>query len=273
MSDSENKPSRCTLNSVEFHSPPFWENDPVLWFINLEANFFNRRVTSDCAKYNQLINRLPQNISSQVRDILSCPPPEMKYETLKQAIIQRTTPSDKARLQQLFRDLQLGDRMPSALLRDMQQLLGTSNMDAGILRELWMQRLPENTQAILAVANALPLTAVADLADRVIERHQPTTSAHALTLLNAVASSAAPTTSEPSAIDALSAQVATLQRQVEQLSLGRRHRRRSSPSPRRPKANAQGYCFYHARFGAKARKCEQPCSFSASKQGNFQAGP
>ncbi|CAH8508914.1 unnamed protein product [Dicrocoelium dendriticum] len=273
MNSADDKPSTFAVSAVELASPPFWENDPLLWFAHLESTFYNCKISSDNSKYHQLMSRLPQSVSSQVRDIIACPPPDAKYDTLKQAIIQRITPSDKVRLQQLFRDLQLGDRMPSALLRQMQQLLGTSSMDEGILREMWMQRLPESTQAILAVASALPLTAVAELADRVMERHQPANESRTFTRLSPVTAPATYATSEPSAIDVLSSQIASLQREVEKLSLARKQRSRSNSSTRRTKPNNSGFCFYHTRFGNKARKCQQPCSFSAAKQGNFQAGP
>ncbi|CAH8490858.1 unnamed protein product [Dicrocoelium dendriticum] len=270
MDNLEDKRSPCAVNAVQpamvnsvALAPPFWENDPLLWFLHLESVFYIRKISSDFAMYNQLISCLPYSISSQVRDIILCPPLVMKYETLKQAIIQRITPSDKVRLQQLFSDLQLGDRMPSALLREMQQLIGTSNMDVGILRELWMQRLPASTQAILAVASDLPITAIADLADRVIERHQPETETKALKQLCAGATTTTGATSPPSAIDALSLQIASLQRQIKELTLKRKHCNRSGSSHRRTKPDASGYCFYHSRFGTKARKCVQPCSYSA----------
>ncbi|CAH8497729.1 unnamed protein product [Dicrocoelium dendriticum] len=226
MNSADDKPSTYVVSAVELASPPFWENDPLLWFTHLESTFYDCKISSDNSKYHQLMSRLPQSVSSQVRDVIACPPPDAKYDTLKQAIIQRITPYDKVRLQQLFRDLQLGDRMPSALLRQMQQLLGTSSMDEGILHEMWMQRLPESTQAILAVASALPLTAVAELADRVMERHQPANESRTFTRLSPVTAPATYATSEPSAIDALALQIASLQRQVEKLNLDRKLPRR-----------------------------------------------
>ncbi|CAH8534148.1 unnamed protein product [Dicrocoelium dendriticum] len=187
----------------------------------------------------------------------------MKYETLKQDIIQRIMPSDKFRLQQLFSDLQLRDRMPSALLREMQQLIGMSNIDVRILRELWMQSPPKRIQAILAVASDLPITALADLADRVFERPQPKTETKAPKQLCSGATTTTGATSPPSALDALSLQLASLQRQIEELTLNRKHRNRSGSSLFRTKPDFKGYCFYHSRFGTKARKCVQPCSYSA----------
>ena len=49
-----------------------------------------------------------------------------------------------------------------------------------------------------------------------------------------------------------------LRRQYKSRSLSLRHRRLSSKP---------GLCFYHGRFGAEARRCRMPCSFS--NQGNL----
>ncbi|CAI2738545.1 unnamed protein product [Dicrocoelium dendriticum] len=175
-------------------------------------------------------------------------------------------PSEKVRLQQLFRDLQLGDKLPSTLLREMQQLLGSSTMDETLLRELWLQRLPENTQAILATVSSVPLTQLADLADRVIERSQPQANA---SKVHAVASQGTSITGLQSTIEALQTQVATLSRQVQQLTMTRRRPSRStSPCKRSKSRNRQASCWYHQRFGTAARKCVKPCNY-AEQQGNL----
>ncbi|CAI2738848.1 unnamed protein product, partial [Dicrocoelium dendriticum] len=253
------------LSVVSLSVPPFWDMDPVLWFALLEAEFYNHRITSDYAKYCKLLSYLPKEISMQVRDVIISQT-DNRYEALKEATIKRVMPSEKVRLQQLFRDLQLGDKLPSTLLREMQQLLGSSTMDETLLRELWLQRLPENTQAILATVSSVPLTQLAELADRVIERSQPQANA---SKVHAVASQGNSITGLQSTIEALQAQVATLSRQVQQLTMDRRrHSRSKSPCKLSNSNNRQASCWYHQRFGTAARKCIKPCSF-AKKQGNL----
>ncbi|CAH8564643.1 unnamed protein product [Dicrocoelium dendriticum] len=253
------------LSVVSLSVPPFWDIDPLLWFAHLEAEFYNHRITSDYAKYCKLLSYLPKEISTQVRDVIISQT-ENRYEALKEATIKRVMPSEKVRLQQLFRDLKLGDKLPSTLLREMQQLLGSSTMDETLLRELWLQRLPENTQAILATVSSVSLTQLADLADRVIERSQPHVDA---SKMNAVASQGTSITGLQSTIEALQTQVATLSRQVQQLTMDRRrHSRYKSPCKLSNSNNRQASCWYHQRFGTAARKCIKPCSF-AKKQGNL----
>ena len=56
---------------------------------------------------------------------------------------------------------------------------------------------------------------------------------------------------------------------VVKSQLPRRQQKSRSPSPhhRRRHSSKSGLCFYHSRFGAKARRCKMPCSFS--NQGNL----
>ncbi|KAG0440428.1 hypothetical protein HPB47_016277 [Ixodes persulcatus] len=70
---------------------------------------------------------------------------------------------------------ELGDQRPSQLLRRMRQLLGdaTSDADTSLLRELFLQRLPNNMVVVLAAAEDMPLERLADLADRVAEYSTP----------------------------------------------------------------------------------------------------
>lgn len=170
--------------------------------------------------------------------------------------------------------------MPTTLLREMQQLLGTSHMDESLLRELWIQRLPETAQAIISIARSLPLAEAAEIADQVVERFQP--------LLNQVSTptqapvsernvpsynEGSPSTSAPS-VEALWAEVAALRRDFSRIPLGRPARRRPSRSPRRTTSQPDdGYCWYHQRFGTRATRCIKPCTYLATKQGNFHAGP
>lgn len=72
---------------------------------------------------------------------------------------------------------ELGDRQPSQFLRHMKTLLGgrAEYFDAGILRELFLQRLPPAVQMILATAEDFSLPELAVYADKIMEviAHHP----------------------------------------------------------------------------------------------------
>lgn len=85
--------------------------------------------------------------------------------------MEKTTLSQRARLQQLLGAEGSGDRRLSLQLHAMQLFLGDSVTDAdfSILRERLLQRLPHTARMILAPANDKALECFAALADQVAE--------------------------------------------------------------------------------------------------------
>ena len=159
--------------------------------------------------------------------------------------------------------MELGDLRPTQLLRRMQQLLGDSAATSGpLLRELFLQRIPPNVRIVFASSgDAKSLDELATLADKILD------AAH--TSMASIAP-----TSLPREVDDLRTEVARLKELVGSLSAGDRSTQYRSPSPRHqprsrtpPPASSHSLCWYHARFGDRARKCTPPCSQS----GNFQA--
>ncbi|GFV49072.1 hypothetical protein TNCV_3713561 [Trichonephila clavipes] len=57
------------------------------------------------------------------------PPHDDKYETLKNALLNRLTDIEESRLKELLTDMELGDRGPSNLLRQMKRLAVSSISD------------------------------------------------------------------------------------------------------------------------------------------------
>ncbi|UYV63062.1 hypothetical protein LAZ67_2003023 [Cordylochernes scorpioides] len=120
-------------------APEFWPNDPELWFITLESQFLLNKpspITNDDTKFSYIISLLPPSTA----------------------------------IDQLLTQEELGDRLPSQLLRRLRQLVGESRaVSDTTLKMLWMQRLPPNIQLILTTQEQASLNFLADLADRVTE--------------------------------------------------------------------------------------------------------
>ncbi|UYV63746.1 transposition [Cordylochernes scorpioides] len=147
-------------------APEFWPNDQELWFITLESQFLLNRpspITNDDTKFSYLISLLPPSTAIEVREFIMSPPPDNKYDALKKAIIKCKADSEFKKLQQLLTQEELGDRLPSQLLRQSKAVSDTT------LKMLWMQRLPKNMQIILTTQEQASLNSLADLADRVTE--------------------------------------------------------------------------------------------------------
>lgn len=218
---------------------------------------------------------LPNDIATEVIDIIDPMPPEQPYATLKAAILKRTTVSDEVRLQRLLSGLELGDRTPSQLLRHMRSLVGNLKINDTILRQLWCKCLPANTNAILSTQEeGSSLDKLAEMADKVHECFFSKPNGG----INVVKQEASPE-SHTSLLERLS----RLELKIDEITrhpprsrrLSRsasRYRRHHSPQP--STSNNNPVCYYHRRFKHKARKCEQPCTFQPrhnQDQGNSLA--
>ncbi|CAE1297154.1 unnamed protein product [Acanthosepion pharaonis] len=148
--------------------PPYNEQNTKNWFLQLEAIFSVRRITSQEAKFANVVQVLPPSVVDEVADILEHVPEQEPYTRLKDAILKRTGRSDEELLRELFTHVTRGDRTPSQLLRFMRSRLGKHSIAESILRELWMDKLPTTITQILAqIADSTPLDQLANSADRI----------------------------------------------------------------------------------------------------------
>ncbi|XP_065196398.1 uncharacterized protein LOC135827889 [Sycon ciliatum] len=245
-------PAPPVAAAVSLKLPPYWPKDPAIWFAKVEALFHTRGITSQRTRYDYIVASLDAEFAMEVRDLLLEAPPTTPYDTLKKELVRRTQTSQQQRLQQLLTKEELGDRKPSQLLRRMQQLLGDRTMDAEVLKELFIQRLPSNVRVVIASSSdSLPLDKLADMADRVLEVAQPTP----------IIAAAPAASSAASEIAELRAQIAALTTSMDNM---RSHRGRSRAStPASSRSSSPKLCFYHARFGKRARKCTTPCTYAS----------
>lgn len=255
----ESDEAKAQINKVSIKPSPFWKNDPVIWFAQLEAQFKLSGITVDDTKYNTVLTAVDSEILQSVRDIILQPPDNKKYETIKCKLIDVFTASENAKLRQLLQEVKLGDNKPSQLLLTMKNL-AADNFSDEALKSLWISRLPQNIQAILAVSQE-KLAQLSVMADKIYE----------LTSFEAIASISQ---TSSSSFSNLEQQVQELTRQVNRLVardvIRKPYRiRPRSSSRRRFKPRTNTMCFYHVNFADKARKCSKPCNFN---EGNATGG-
>lgn len=237
----------ASVNRVTVKPPPFWQQNPVLWFAQLESQFVLANITTDETKYSYVVAALNEDMALEVQDILVLPPSTDRYTTLKNALITRLSQSEAKRLEKLLRTEELGDRTPSQLLRRLRTLAGNA-VSEDILRNIWLSRLPSDAQKILTVC-AGDLDALAQTADRIAEMYLPSTVATVSSPPDSVVASLQTQIAE------LTAQVAALQTQQS----SRRYQRHRSPRKRSRSPSSKKICWYHRKFGAQAKKCTPPC--------------
>ncbi|XP_076664850.1 uncharacterized protein LOC143367152 [Andrena cerasifolii] len=148
--------------------PQFRPHKIVLWFRLLEAQFASARISSDETKFNITIANLGGKYIEQVEDVVINPPATEQYEHLKREVIKRLTESDGTRVRKLLESEEIGDRTPSQFFRDLKKLATPSVPDEFILT-LWKNRLPPNTQRVLAATTDSNSNVLTEMADRIHE--------------------------------------------------------------------------------------------------------
>ena len=249
---------------VGIRVPTFWPEEPEIWFAQIEGQFAISGITNDLTKFNYVISQLDHRFSKEVKDIIINPPASNKYDKLKSELIKRLSASHEKKVKQLLMHEELGDRKPSQFLRHLQSLAGPHIPD-DFLQTIWTSRLPKSIQTVLAAQPAASLEVLADLADRIQDIAPPTP--------QVASTSYAP----GSSIDSMAKEIAELRKQLQNLTTqinGRsRSRTRNNSRGRSPSARSQASynkfpnCWYHSKFGDKAKKCIRPCDYKARKNG------
>jgi hypothetical protein len=246
-----------------------------MWFSLVESAFTLHDVTDEAILYHIVLYNLDSTYTEQVAEVITPIPAATPYTVLKNAIIKRFTGSRESEIRKLVSQQAIGDRTPSEFLRYLRSLAKTEVPDS-FLRALWESCLPSYIQAVLATQPATKaLDDVANVVDKV----------HESCLTHIVAAVTKPIPENATASD-LAARFDRMQEeyrrnseeqrlviqelsvQVAAFSVNPRHVRHRSQTPGRYRARSQSrgrgnpnHCFYHQSFGAKARKCKQPCTF------------
>ncbi|XP_032690051.1 uncharacterized protein LOC116853207 [Odontomachus brunneus] len=253
MNPTAEQPTGTQINKVAVRAPPFWENEPELWFAQLEGQFLLAGITQDATKYAHVLSQIDTRYAREVKDVITDPPATDKYLAIKTALIRRLSASQEHRIRQLLEHEEMGDRKLSQFLRNLRTLAGNA-VPEQLLRTLWLGRLPTTMQAILATRTEDRLEDVAEQADRIQE----------VTVRAVNEVKTAPDDPSPMAhqIRQLTDQVAAMARRLEQTPRPRKRHRSMS----RERKKTDPLCFYHRKFGQQARKCTQPCNFQSGNE-------
>jgi len=266
---------------AEIHSarviklPPFWRDNPTLWFMQVEASFALYRITSDDSKYRYVLVNLEASTLPFVSDIVAAPPLTGKYNALKTRIIDAFGESSETKLRRLLRSHEITDEKPSNFLQRLRNLAGGQCSDA-VLRTLFLEQLPDNVRSILAISEVTDLSKLALQADKVLDMSK--ISANQICLRTGDNTASLEKSEPTTEINELKASIAVLTKQFKDLQRGRRRSRsrnrstgkyqRRSKSPALTQQEDTGICYYHSRFGKEAYRCLLPCQWKKNNPEN-----
>lgn len=223
--------------------PDFWQHNPRPWFQHIEAQFQLRGITQDVTKYFHVVAALDASTTARAMALLEAPPATGKYNALKTFLLGLFELSELEKADRLLSLNGLGDGKPSELMERMLAVLGSAD-PSFLFTHVYLRQLPAPVRTALAcspLSSSKDYRALAAEADRIFLANRQQF-VHAL-LPNQSASAQPP----PLVDTTDTAAAVTARRQRD-----------------------DGLCYYHARFGAKAKQCRKPCSFGA--QGNARAG-
>lgn len=265
--DGMDRPVDGYISRVSVKVPPFWAEQPEIWFVQIESQFSINSITSDQTKFNTVVGHMESRILSQVSDAVVNPPDTDKYGNLKKAIIEQFSDSVQRKMQKMLSGIDLGDKKPSHLYNELKQLGGAS-VSEEVLKSVWLQRMPPQVTAILAAIKG-DVKHLASVADAILDTGA-FGNVNQISRAHSQASVSLPVSNESS----LSAQIAELTRRFDKLGDHHRRLNNRSSSVKRNRSKSRSnnesakhdLCWYHFKFGNDADKCKSPCNFSAAQK-------
>ncbi|XP_076545908.1 uncharacterized protein LOC143305608 [Osmia lignaria lignaria] len=248
--------------------PPFWKENPLLWFSQVETAFALSRIVSDDTKFRNVVLVLDASVLPVVADVILSPPETGKYDSLRRRILESFDESSESKLRRLLRGHSMGDEKPSSYLQRLRNLAG-GQCSESILKTLFLEQMPENFRVILAISEGMDLGKLALQADKLFEIVSPSLAAVADAHPSNVDIVAATSKISTDLSEQLSEILSRLRR-LEARDAGRddrfrrRDRKSSRPEERRTRSKSRdGLCRLHAKYGADARHCFPPCNWTS----------
>mgnify|MGYP006061944625 CR=1 FL=1 len=224
--------------AVAIKLPPFWPDKTDLWFAQAEAQFGLKSITVEKTKYFYVVTMLDSQTAAQAMDIIRAPPEEEPYKTLKNRLTKAFAITDDEKADKILDMDGLGDKTPSQCLTTMLNLVPVGQDPGFLFRKVFLRQLPTDVQTQLAQSTKTG-TGPDDLRGLALEADRYFAS--------------------------MGSRISTVSRSSSRMASDPEDADISAISGRK-------LCFFHAKFGTKARKCEPPCQWTTSRPGTTSRG-
>lgn len=240
--------------------PAFCAADAATWFQRVEVQFRLKRETSDSRKADHVLAALPEETFPLISDWLTEQGDDaILYPALKEQILLLfiATPEERAEKLMSLTRLPLGDQRPSTAFLEMKALTKiptthncSSKLD--LLRVLWLMRLPDNIRAGITDFMDLTEQQIIKLADSL---QGATRSVAPKPVLAAQGD-------DRDVNDSAEPAAAAYRRTQPHAPPGRNQQKHQLPNNPPSHDPLDKVCFYHRRFGYKAKNCQPPCAWA-----------
>ena len=262
---------------LPFAMPSFFldaEKSPRAWLSLVDIALEESGRFLPKKKFSAMIIALPSEILSRLAQhtekFLADANP---FQALKTYIVEMYQEPQKDVFARYFKEQSLGSDSPSNFLKrsieGLERLQSGITQDDAILRHFFLSALPNQTRAILAVADTTSLEKLAEMADKIASISLPSVVCNAVVPPTFSLSASSPTISS----DALPSEdrlIAVLEKLSDRIS--RLESTRESPrerrswsrtkSPYRGQSPSRGLiCTFHMKFKRESRKCTVGCAW------------
>lgn len=98
------QPPEPQVNEVRnLKIPPFWRENPALWFGQVEASFALANITSDTTRFRHIITQLDPQTLPALSDLILNPPTANRYQAIKTRIMNSFAETSESKLRKLLR--------------------------------------------------------------------------------------------------------------------------------------------------------------------------
>jgi hypothetical protein len=226
--------------------PEFWADDVALWFRQCEAIFTSNEIDDEKQMFNAIVGRLPPSVAVSCRSLLMEIDPSVQtpYTMLKRHLNKCFGRTDWQLAFAIMDAPSLGDRRPSQMLQDMRALMPKGETEGRLFLAHFVRRLPPKVSDLLLATDVVDADQMAAAADRMVQipEHKPPPIAALAEV--------------PTGRGAGSAAVADRRTRSPSRSPSNRKR------PQTPGSRTK-HCWYHAKYGKDATRCQAPCKWDA----------
>lgn len=235
--------------------PEFNKDRPKIFFQHVEALFRRAAVATSYGRFDCLIPALPTDVMDDIQDVMeeiAAAGVADPYERTKERLLFLYAPSRWVMASRILHHPGLGDARPSVLMSKMLALLPKGETPGILFQTAWLERLPAEIRHLITAQDYATVRDMAAYADRIWDSRVAATAVAALSLHSRPHRS-------PSPMDTSS------------YSTSRASSPASSGATRLPSRRSSTLCFYHRKWGAAARYCRGPCSWTGRRPGNDPA--
>lgn len=259
-------------SNIKINIPPFNKFQPQRWFDLLDLQFANLKITSEAIKFNTLLAKLTDEAAEYAMDegpgtdnsSVSLTP----YSNTKCRLLSAFSQNPNS-CWDAIENLELGNTKPTVFLHQLLNKNRIAGMPNSRMRTIFIRAMPTDVRNILLSRQDLSLADLAKLADHMLLSMCHNNSFHPL--VNALTSSKVnspkpkPTsTTDERLIEAVTSLTNSVKQfgnrltQLESHNFNQHIQTHSRSMPTVSSASQPQICWYHQRFGLRARKCTLP---------------